>query len=114
MVFKLNKGQQEKYDKWVDEELVDVKLDRLGSRESFIFIPHSRGVAIKVVYDDKELDLTDYSEDDESIVTEEIGLTEELCKDIQHVCLWYQGRKVDTLERVEDWLDEIKLKKSYK
>lgn len=61
-MFELSREQFEKYKAWSETILKDIKLDELGVRESFVFIPHSAGMAIKVVCGEHQLDLTDYSD----------------------------------------------------
>ena len=58
--FELSDTQMVAYRKWCDEVLKDIPLDSLGSREVFMFMPCSAGIALKVVFNEHELDLTEY------------------------------------------------------
>lgn len=60
MNFNLNASQVKQYELWKEKVLSGVSSDELGIKEYFIFIPHTRGVAVKVVYGKEEIDLTDY------------------------------------------------------
>jgi hypothetical protein len=58
--FELTDTQMEAYRKWCDEVLKGVEHDIVGSREAFVFIPCSRGVAVKVIHGEESIDLTEY------------------------------------------------------
>lgn len=58
--FELSDDQIIKYTKWCDEVIKDVKPDMLGIRETFVFIPCTAGLGVKVVCGQHQLDLTEY------------------------------------------------------
>jgi hypothetical protein len=114
LMFELNDEQMKQYLDWCDTELKDTGRDIIGSREAFVFIPHSKGVAVKVVYDDKELDLTQYETVKNENTTKEepsLILDDNLINDIKHVCGWYQGRELERYQNVRAWINEVEKRK---
>lgn len=58
--FTLSDDQEEKYNNWKEETLKDIPTDDLGIRESFVFVPCTAGIAVKVVCGEHQLDITEY------------------------------------------------------
>lgn len=60
--FTLSEEQEEKLKLWKQEILLNHRPDNLGILESYVFIPHTLGVAVKVVYGEYQLYLTEYDD----------------------------------------------------